>query len=250
MCFFYYFTEMRYRLFYLSVSFLVAFCTCYYYSLQLIYLIARPFLQSKHYSLAFDKGFIFTNLTEALYTTLKVCFIWSFIFFLPFLFYQFWCFFTPSWYLFERKRYKIFVFSALFLAFLGSFCFYFRVLPTLIDFLLNFKINTVLFTVELQGRIDSYVKISSGVFLIVQSFFQTPLLFSLLYYLGLIDSVFLSKNRKVLILCILLLSAFVSPPDLYAEFYIFFFFLLIFESFIWIGFFVNNILSIHKPIKL
>ena len=249
MILFYYFTEIRYRLSYLSVSFLVAFSTCYYYSLELIYLFARPFLHSKHYSLCFDKGFIFTNFTEAFHTTLKICFIWSFLFFLPFLFYQFWCFFTPSWYYFEKKIYKIYMFSTLFLAFSASFCFYFLVLPELIDFLLNFKINTLLFTVELEARIDSYVKISSGVFLIVQSFFQTPLLFSILYSFGLIDSVFLSKNRKILILCILLLSALVAPPDPVAELLIFLIFLLCFEFFIWIGFFIKNRSSLYKSIK-
>ena len=276
MCFFYYFTEIRYRLSYLGASFLITFFTSYYYSLELVYLFARPFLHSKHltskssicYSITdtsladtsfgsvrsvngpvksdvtdviFDKGFIFTSLTEAFHTTIKICFIWSFLFFLPFFFYQFWCFFTPSWFLFERVRAKIYLFSATSLAFLGGYCFYFLVLPELIDFLLNFKINTPLFTVQLEARIDSYVRISSGVFLIVEFVFQMPLLFSLFYFFGLIDSVFLSKNRKIFILFFLLLAAFLSPPDPLAEFLILSFFICTFEFFIWIGFLVKNL---------
>ena len=268
MCFFYYFTEIRYRLSYLGASFLITFFTSYYYSLELVYLFARPFLHSKHltskssicYSITdtslgsvngpvksdvtdviFDKGFIFTSLTEAFHTTIKICFIWSFLFFLPFFFYQFWCFFTPSWFLFERVRAKIYLFSATSLAFLGGYCFYFLVLPELIDFLLNFKINTPLFTVQLEARIDSYVRISSGVFLIVEFVFQMPLLFSLFYFFGLIDSVFLSKNMKIFILFFLLLAAFLSPPDPLAEFLIFSFFICTFEFFIWIGFLVKNL---------
>ena len=316
MCFFYYFTEIRYRLSYLGASFLITFFTSYYYSLELVYLFARPFLHSKHliskssicYSITdtatsksgfvnpleqqipicqsfakegsvngpvksdltslltspevnkseicpdttfggakdvtdviFDKGFIFTSLTEAFHTTIKICFIWSFLFFLPFFFYQFWCFFTPSWFLFERVRAKIYLFSALSGAFLGGYCFYFLVLPELIDFLLNFKINTPLFTVQLEARIDSYVRISSGVFLIVEFVFQMPLLFSLFYFFGLIDSAFLSKNRKIFILFFLLLAAFLSPPDPLTEFLIFSFFICTFEFFIWIGFLVKNL---------
>ncbi len=38
--------------------------------------------------------------------------------------------------------------------------FYFLVLPELLDFLLNFKINCPLFTIQLEARIDSYVRIS------------------------------------------------------------------------------------------
>lgn len=241
MCFFYYFTEIRYRLSYLGVSFLVTFFTSYYYSLELVYLFARPFLHSKHHSILFDKGFIFTNVTEALHTTIKICFIWSFLFILPFFIYQFWCFFTPSWFFFERGRVKRYVFSATVYAFLGGFCFYFIILPELLDFLLNFKINTSLFTVQLQARIDSYVKISSAVFLIVELVFQMPLFFTILYSLGYIDSVFLSKNRKIFILFFLLLSAFLSPPDFLTEIVIFSFFVCFFELFIWVGFLKQNL---------
>lgn len=241
MYFLYYFTEIRYRLSYLGVSFLVTFFTTYYYSLELVYLFARPFLQSKHHSVIFEKGFIFTNLAEAFHTTIKICFIWSFLFFLPFFFYQFWCFFTPSWYFFEKERVKKYVFSTLLYAFLGGFCFYFLVLPEFLDFLLNFKINTPIFAVQLEARIDSYVRISSSVFLIVEFIFQMPFLFSLLYLFGYIDSVYLSENRKIFILFFLLLSAFLSPPDPLAEFLIFSFFVCSFELFIWIGFFVKNL---------
>lgn len=246
MCFFYYFTEIRYRLSYLGVSFLMTFFTSYYYSLELVYLFARPFLHSKHHDLVFDKGFIFTSLTEAFHTTLKICFIWSFLFFLPLFFYQFWCFFTPSWLIFERVRAKRYLFSGTSGALGGGYCFYFMVLPSLLDFLLNFKINTPLFTVQLEGRIDSYVRISSGVFLIVEFVFQMPLLFSLFYFFGLIDSVLISKNRKIFILFFLLLAAFLSPPDPLAELCLFSFFICTFEFFIWIGFLLQNLYQRDK----
>jgi len=233
MILFFYFAEIRYRLTYLICSFFITFFGCYYYSLELIYLFARPFLHSKHH---FDKGFIFTNFTEAFHTTLKICFIWSFLFLVPVIFYQFWCFFTPSWYSFERLRIRTSIFSAILLTFLGGFIFYFLVLPELLDFLLNFKINNTLFTIQLEARIDSYVKISSGVFLIVESIFQTPLFFYFLYVYGYVDSVFLSKNRKTFVLFFVLLSALLTPPDPLTEFFIFLFFWFFFESLIWIGF--------------
>lgn len=241
MYFFYYLSEIRYRLFYLGISFLITFFTCYYYSLELIYLFTRPFLHLNHHSALFDKGFIFTNLSEALHTTLKICFIWSFLLFLPFFFYQFWCFFTPSWFFFERARVRMYVLSATVCLFLGGLSFYFLVLPEFLEFLLNFKINTPLFTVQLEARIDSYVRVSTGVFLIVECIFQTPLLFSLLYFFGYVDSIFLSKNRKIFVFFLLFLSALLSPPDPFAEFLIFSFFISSFELFIWIGFFIKNI---------
>ena len=233
---FFYFAEIRYRVGYLLGSFMITFFVCYFYSLQLIYLFARPFLYSKHHLFLFDKGFIFTNLTEAFHTTLKICFLWTFLFVIPVVFYQFWCFFTPSWYCFERGRVRCYIFYAILLNFLGAFCFYFLILPQFLDFLLNFKVDSPLFTIHLEARIDSYVRISSTVFLVVQSIFQTPLFFCFLYASNSIDSSFLALNRKVIVLSLLLLSALITPPDPLIEFFIFLVLWFLFEFLIWIGF--------------
>ena len=233
---FFYFAEIRYRFGYLITAFLLTFFTCYFYSLELIYLFARPFLHSKHHFLLFSKGFIFTNLTEAFYTTLKICFIWTFLFVIPVVFYQFWCFFTPSWHSFERVRVRGYIFCVILLNFLSLFVFYFLILPFFLDFLLNFKVDSPLLTIQLEARIDSYVRTSSGVFLIVQSIFQTPVFLSFLLVSGYIDSAFLSLNRKVFVLFLLLLSALLTPPDPLTECFIFLLLWFFFEFFIWIGF--------------
>lgn len=233
---FFYLAEIRYRFFYLISSFLITFLSCYFYSLELLYLFVRPFLHSNHHQVFFEKGFIFTNLYEAFHTTIKICFIWSLVFLLPVIFYQFWCFFTPSWYSFERVHYRVYLFFGTLLNILGGLVFYFLVLPELLDFLLNFKVNSPLFTIQLEAKIDSYVRISSGVFLIVESVFQTPLFFCILYFYGYVDSVFLSSNRKIFVIFFIFLSALFSPPDPLTQLGLSLFFWFFFELFIWIGF--------------
>ena len=225
-----YFAEIRYRFTYLLGSFLTTFYVCYFYSLPLIYLFARPFLQM------FDKGFIFTNLTEAFHTTLKICLLWSFVFVIPVIFYQSWSFFAPSWHSFERARKKRHLYSGILLNVFAGFCSYFCILPLFLDFLLNFKVDSPLFTIQLEARIDSYVRISSVVFLVVQWIFQLPLLVSFLYASGYIDSVFLSLNRKVFVLFLVLLAALFAPPDPLTQLFLFLLFWLFFEFLIWIGF--------------
>ena len=233
---FFYFAEIRYRLGYLFCSFLITFYACYFYSLPLIYLIACPFLQSKHHISLFDKGFIFTNLTEAFHTTLKICFFWSFVFVVPLLLYQLWSFFAPSWHSFERAQKRVAFISGILLNVFAGFCSYFLILPLFLDFLLNFRVDSPLFTIQLEARIDSYVKISSVVFLIVHFIFQLPLFFSFLYASGYVNSVFLSLNRKVFVLFLFLLSALLAPPDPLTQFFLFLLFWLLFEFLIWIGF--------------
>ena len=233
---FFYFAEIRYRFFYVICSFLLTFFACYFYSFELFYLFSRPFLHSDHHQVFFDKGFIFTNLTEAFHTTLKICFIWATLFLLPVIIYQLWCFFTPSWYCFERVQARFYVLGATLSTLLGCFTFYFLVLPELLDFLLNFKVVSPLFTIQLEARIDSYVRTSVGVFLIVESVFQTPLILWFLYIYGYVNSLFLSLNRKVFVLFFIFLSALLSPPDPLTELGLFLFFWSGFELFVWIGF--------------
>ena len=233
---FLYFAEIRYRFGYYIFSFFISFFLCYFYSLELFYLFARPFLHLKGHLFLYEKGFIFTNLTEAFQTTLKMCFFYSFLFVIPVLFYQLWCFFSPSWYLFERRRAKRYIFYATLFIFLGGFSFYFLILPQFLDFLLHFKIESPLLTIQLEARIDSYVRISSGVFLIVQFIFQTPLFFYFMYNSGYINSTFLSENRKIFVLLLLLVSALLTPPDPLTECLVFSFFWFFFEFMVWIGF--------------
>ena len=233
---FFYFAEIRYRFFYVCCSFLFTFLACYYYSFELFYLFSRPFLNSDHHQVLSDKGFIFTNLTEAFHTTLKVCFIWTILFLLPVIAYQLWCFFTPSWFSFEKRRGRQCVFSATLLTALAVFTFESLVLPELLNFLLDFKVVSPLFTIQLEARIDSYVRLSVGVFLIVESVFQAPLLLWFLYSYGYVNSPFLSLNRRLFVLFFLFLSALLSPPDPLTQLGLFLFFWLGFEWFVWVGF--------------
>ena len=179
---------------------------------------------------------IFTNLTEAFHTTLKICFVWTSFFLLPVVFYQLWCFFTPSWYCFERRGARFYVVSATLLTILGVVTFYCGVLPSLLNFLLDFKVMSPLFTIQLEARIDSYVRLSVGVFLIVESVFQAPLLFWWLYVSGYVNSLFLSLNRKLFVLFFIFLSALFSPPDFLIQLVVVVFFWLGFEFSVWIGF--------------
>ena len=89
--------EVRLRSIYLVTSFLITFLMCYYYSLELIYLFVKPLLK-------YQNIFMFTDLTEALYTTITHCLLTTTFVILPFIVYQIWCFLIPSSFLCERNK--------------------------------------------------------------------------------------------------------------------------------------------------
>ena len=203
---YYHIKELKLRIFYLTISFLCTFFTCYYYSFEMIYLFVKPFL-------AYEKNFIFTDLTEAFYTTIKLNFIISIYILIPFLIYQIWCFVIPSSFLKERKKYNFFCIT-IFTLFNFSLIFvYFLLLPELYKFLLNFQVNTNFMSIQLEARIHSYVELACKIFFFSSLLFQIPIIFFLAFKYGFLNTNFLIENRSKIFFINLFLAAFISPPD-------------------------------------
>ena len=59
-------TEIKLRFIYFLFSFVLTLLISYLYKFELLYLITRPFLE-------LQQKFIFVDLTEALYTIIRIC---------------------------------------------------------------------------------------------------------------------------------------------------------------------------------
>jgi len=207
---YYHVKELKLRTCYLGFSFLITFFICYYYSFEIVYLFVKPFLN-------YEKNFIFTDLTEAFYTTIKLNFVLSIYILIPFLIYNVWCFIIPSTFLEERKTYNFF-FSTILILLAISICFiFFFFLPEFYKFLLHFEINTSFMIIKLEARIQSYVQLACNIFFFSSVIFQIPLFFFIAFQQKLITSDFLIKNRSQVLFINLLLAAFISPPDLLTQ---------------------------------
>lgn len=209
--FYHHLVELKLRLIYIIFSFFLSFFICYYYCFQVIYVFAKPFLQ-------YTNKFMFTNLTEALYTNIEISFLCSFYITIPLGLYQFWCFLIPS--KFRNERQKInFTFVLIFIFFVSSVLFvYLFFLPKLYGFLLNFQISTHLLHIELQARIQSYVKLACRIFVFFTFFFQFPLIFLFLVKHNYIKLNFLFTNRKKIFFIVLIICSLVSPADIFSQF--------------------------------
>ena len=76
----YFFSEIKYRIFYIIISLLITFIVSYLYKEQLIYLLTHYLL----YNMASHR-FIFTKLTQILLTYIKFSIILSFFINVPFI---------------------------------------------------------------------------------------------------------------------------------------------------------------------
>ena len=228
--FIYYITDIWHRIVYFFISFIFTFIFCYYYYVDIIYLYVKPFLK-------YHKVFIFTELTEAFYVTLKISTITTLCLLFPMAWYMIWCFFIPSCFYSERKNYTFFILFWNLFFILSISTIYYNVLPHLYDFLLQYEIEKNLFSIQLEARIDSYLNWSLKVLFFFSILAQLPFLCYFLYRLEVLCPSFLSQNRKFLIFFFSLMAALLSPPELITQIFITMAFLIVYELIIWLGFF-------------
>jgi sec-independent protein translocase protein TatC len=244
--------EIKLRFIYFLFSFVLTLLISYLCKFELLYLITRPFLE-------LQQKFIFVDLTEALYTIIRICISITLALMILYILYQIWSFFIPSCYFSERKITTKFLVVFLFLIILEIICIYFFIFPKIFEFLSSFQINnslinqdkqslafsgnsihmnssaTSVLVIELSARIESYVKLIIQISIFILAFFQIPLFFIILYYNQLCNGYDLSANRKIVFFFCTLFSAFISPPDLLTQFFIVFILLLLFEFLVFLG---------------
>lgn len=241
--FYHHLVELKLRFIYIILSFFLSFFICYYYCFQVIYIFAKPFLQ-------YTNKFMFTNLTEALYTSIEISFLCSLFLTIPLGLYQFWCFFIPS--KFKNERQKVnFTFVLIFIFFAGGVSFvYLFFLPKLYEFLLNFQISTHLLHIELQARIQSYAKLACKIFMFFTFFFQLPLIFLFLVKHNYIKLNFLFTNRKKIFFIVLIICSVVSPPDVFSQFSITLLIIIFLEILFFTGYLYEKKLTSHNINKI
>ena len=204
--------EIKTRFFYVLFSATITFSICYLFCFELTTLIARPFIHQPP-----PIYFIFTDLTEAFSTNLKICFISTVYLNFPAALYQIWCFLIPSYYDRERTKITHLCFAMMLCVVLSCLFVHFILLPEICRFFINFSIQSNRINIQCEPRIYSYVSLVSNVFMISSLFFQIPIIFFILFELKIITAGFLSKNRKYLIICSILMSAWITPPDILSE---------------------------------
>ena len=126
--------EIKLRFIYCLFSFIITLIVSYIFQLELLYLVTRPFLE-------LQQKFIFVDLTEALYTIIRICIFTTLMLIIPFIFYQIWSFFIPSCYFSERISINNFLFVLIILLFLEICCTYFFLFPKICEFLLSFQLT-------------------------------------------------------------------------------------------------------------
>ncbi|WP_231372746.1 twin-arginine translocase subunit TatC [Aureivirga sp. CE67] len=150
------------------------------------------------------------QIMNVIWTSLILGFIVSF----PYILWEMWKFISPGLHENERKRSRLFIFSASVLFFIGVLFSYFIVAPLSVYFFYSFQITDF---IENKFSFQSHISLITSTLLGVSLMFELPVVIYFLSKIGLVTPEFLRKYRKIAIVLVLVLSAVITPPDIASQ---------------------------------
>lgn len=237
--------EILYRFIHFFLCFILCFISSWLYEKELLLIYLEPLLQ-------LHQTIIYTSISEAFSTSLRLCFWISFACCLPYGVYHCFCFFLPSVFPTEKN---LFLKTGLWVILLYVISFFLcrvYVIPELCFWFLKFSVSTEALSLSLQAKVSNYVSWSGKLYIITILILQAPYSFWGLLQLSIgtyqKSCLFFSQNRKYANIFILLICALISPPDVYSQGTIFFFLCGIYEYLLWYSF-LNQALNSKKKQK-
>ena len=217
--------ELRKRLIYVVVFFFIAVIGGFF--------MAEPIIvYLQHTDEAKELTMNAFRITDPLKIYMQMAFVISFVLTTPVLFYHLWAFISPGLYHKERKVTLSYIPISLLLFIAGISFSYFILFPFVIDFMTRIAdkldINQVI-------GINEYFQFLFQITVPFGILFQLPVVIMFLTRLGILTPMFLTKIRKYAYFVLLVIAAFITPPDLISHLMVTIPLFILYEISIWIS---------------
>lgn len=218
----YHLTELRYRLLYTSIGYIIAVITAFFFSEELLYIISKPLLSTDNFFInnsLEERRLIYTNITEAFTTQLILAVHIGLYIVIPNIVYQIWSFLKPGLYQNERQFLKNIIIPCTLLFVLGLFLTFDILIPTICKFFIGFEttLEEGAVQIQLEAKISEYVYTVLYTMLLTTVLSQYPLLIMIFLYLEIINFSWLIKQRKFFIFGFFIIGAICTPPDVLSQ---------------------------------
>jgi len=207
-------TELRKRLINSFIFLIIFFIGCYFFAEHLYGFLVEPYAKAVKND-GLERRLIFTALQETFLTYLKVSFFTAFFVTCPYILMQIWKFIAPGLYKHEKIAILPYLILTPILFFIGGMLVYYLIMPLAIKFFLSFEsagLSTNL-PIQLEAKVNEYLSLIMKLIFAFGISFQLPVLLNLLARAGFIDSNYLKKRRKYVVVIIFAVAAILTPPD-------------------------------------
>ena len=208
------FVELRSRLIKSIIFVLIVFVISYTFAEQIYNFLVEPYANAVKDDQN-SRRLIFTALHETFITYLKVAFFAAIFIGSPIILIQIYKFIAPGLYKNEKKAILPYLIFTPILFLLGGLLVYYLVMPLAIKFFLSFETSgsSTSLPIQLEAKVNEYLSLIMRLIFAFGISFQLPILLNLLARIGVVNSNYLKKTRRYIIVIIFTVAAILTPPD-------------------------------------
>ena len=208
--------ELRTRLMWAMGTLFVTVVGCYFFSTHIYAFLAQPLVDIlTAQSGGEPRRLIFTALTEAFFTYLKVAFFGGAFISFPIIAHQVWLFIAPGMYRSEKRALAPFLLASPVMFLGGAALAYYFVFPAAFKFFVSFETPAGAggVPIQLEAKVGEYLDLVMKLIFAFGIAFQMPVALSLMAKVGIVSSKGLKKARRYAIVGIFVAAAILTPPD-------------------------------------
>jgi sec-independent protein translocase protein TatC len=206
-------TELRRRLLYSVVAFVLLFFVCFYFAGTFFNFLVEPLAQV--WEGQEGRQLIYTALTEKFFTEIKVAFFAAAFISFPVLASQIWMFVAPGLFTREKMAFLPFLIATPILFFFGGIFVYYVLLPVAWQFFASFEqlAGEGALAISLVPKVNEYLSLVMRLIFAFGLSFELPVILLILVKVGMTSPAGLRKKRRYAIVVAFIAAAILTPPD-------------------------------------
>jgi sec-independent protein translocase protein TatC len=209
------FLELKTRIQRILIAYFIGSIICYYFSNEIYNILLEPLAELSANNL---RKVIYTGLTEAFFTYVKLAVFASFILITPLIALECYFFIAPGLYDNERRIAQFIVFMSPILFWCGSLFVFYCVMPRAWQFFLGFENNSTVVPLILEAKISEYLSLVIQLIIAFGLAFQLPIVVIMLNLLKIVTWQDLQKKRRLFIVISFVIAGILTPPDVLSQF--------------------------------